>query len=334
LTISILMPVYNGEKFLVEAIQSVIYQTEQDWELIAVDDGSTDETGRVLAWFAENEPRVRVLTRPHEGIVAALNAGLAICSGELVARMDADDRCAPERLARQKTFMQANPNIGLVASRVLYDGDEKEFRGFSLFVDWTNTLLDPSDIYLNRFVESPLVHPSVCFRKSLVLECGGYRDGPFPEDYELWLRMMQAGIRLAKLPEDLLWWRERAGRLTRVDDRYQVDAFYACKTEYLARWLKRKGITHVMIWGAGRTSRKRSELLLDKGFQIVAYIDIDPRKIGQLIDRRPVMAMADLPVPGKCFVLSYVASRGARMAIETFLHKRGYQVGKHYLMSA
>ena len=328
------MPVFNGAEHLDEALASICSQDELDWELIAVDDGSTDGTAGILARAATKDTRIRPLKRPHRGIVAALNDGVSMASGAFIARMDADDISRPRRLSRQKAFLLENPHIGVVAGKVDYGGDEQAHPGFAHYVDWTNQLLEPGDIFRNRFVESPLIHPSVMFRSELVQRYGGYREGPFPEDYELWLRWLQQGVRMAKLDVPCLWWRERSTRLSRVHARYSQAAFYRCKADYLASWLGSQGIAEVVVWGAGRRTRARAELLTAHGITIGAYVDIDPRKIGNHIHGRPVWDKAELPEVGRCFLLSYVGNRGARQEIASWLTTRGYQAGCHYLLVA
>ncbi len=333
--ISVVMPVYNGMPYLHAALDSLLAQTERDFEVIAVDDGSEDATPDILDQYAARDARVRPIRRPREGIVSALNAGLAAANGELIARMDADDLCKPDRLALQRRCLEERPDIGLAATRVEYGGDPAVHRGFSLFVEWTNTLLEPEEIDLNRFVETPLAHPSVMFRRALVDRHGGYRDGPFPEDYELWLRWLDAGVRMIKLPQKLVAWREREDRLSRVHPRYAIEAFYRLKAEYLAKWLRRAGwADRVVVWGAGRTARRRAELLTEWGATIHAYVDIDPRKIGQTLSGRPVWPVDRLPAPGHFFVLPYVGSRGARALIHRCLTDLGYRLGRDFLPAA
>ncbi len=174
------------------------------------------------------------------------------------------------------------------------------------------------------------------FRRELVERFGCYRAGPFPEDYELWLRWMERGVRMAKLEETLLDWRERPNRLTRIDPRYSVDAFYRTKAPYLYRWLERHNPHHpaVIVWGSGRTSRQRLRFLTDLGVRVETYVDIDPRKIGQRISEVDVIGPEGLPEPGRCFVLAWVGSRGARELIERELSRQQRRRGAHYLLCA
>lgn len=334
--VSVVLPAHNEEQHLEQAIESILRQSDTNFEMIVVDDGSTDGSPEILARLARGDSRIRAFRQPHGGIVGALNRGLAEASGALIARMDADDVADPERLRLQAEFLDRHPDVGLVASRVEYLGDRRRNRGLALFVDWTNSLVEPADIWRYRFVETPFIHPSVMFRRELVERFGGYGDGSYPEDYELWLRWLERGVKMAKLPETLLYWRERPERLTRTDPRYGVDAFYRTKAPFLYRWLKRNNTYHpdVIVWGSGRTSRQRLRYLTGLGVKVSAFIDIDPRKIGYKIGGAPVLHPDDLPAPGKCFVLSWVGSRGARAEIEEKLAAKRYRIEVDYIPCA
>ncbi|NOY79986.1 MAG: glycosyltransferase [Kiritimatiellaeota bacterium] len=334
--ISVVMPTWNAEATIETAARSILDQTEPDLELVAVDDGSTDATPELLEEFSRRDPRVRLLRTPHRGIVAALNTGLDAARAPLIARMDADDRALPERLERQAEFLDTHPEIGLAACSVQFGGDAAAGQGFARYVAWNNSLLTCDQIELNRFIESPLVHPSVVFRRELPARFGAYREGNFPEDYELWLRWLDAGVKMAKLPDRLLVWNDSGDRLTRTDARYAARAIFACKARYLARWLERNNPHHprVVVWGAGRETRKRAEALTEHGVRIIAYVDVDPRKIGNVVTGRPVLSQEDLPARGACFIVSCVGSRGAREDIRERLRRRGWIEGRHMIMAA
>jgi glycosyltransferase involved in cell wall biosynthesis len=335
-SVSIVLPVYNGSATIASAIHSIRRQTLKDWEMIVVDDGSTDATIEIVQTVACSEPRMRVFTEPHHGIVSALNLALAEARAPLLARMDADDEAHADRLAEQVALLEREPQTGLVGSLVEFGGDRARVGGYALHVDWINSVLSPDDISIQRFVESPFAHPSVMFRRELVERYGGYREGDFPEDYELWLRWLDAGVPMTKVPRVLLRWQDRAGRLSRQDPRYSVDAFYRCKAVYLARWLRRHldPARQLFIWGAGRPTRRRADHLLGQGSLISGYIDIDPLKIGRSFQGHPVLAPIDIPPATECFVLGYVAKRGARDLARAHLQSRGFVEGRDFLMAA
>ncbi len=334
--VSVLLPVHNGAATLGRALDSLQAQTLRELEILAVDDGSTDATPDLLRSRSALDPRLRVLPLPRTGLVGALQAGLDQARGALVARMDADDVCAPERLALQASQLLARPDLGLVSCRVAFGGDAQRQAGYAHHVAWTNTLLSHEAISLARFRESPLPHPSVMFRRELVQRHGGYRQGDFPEDYELWLRWLEAGVRMEKLPQTLLTWNDPPGRLSRTDPRYGRERFFAVKAQYLARWLARHNPHHpaISLLGAGRTSRKRAAGLTALGVRITGLYDIDPRKLGHLVQGVRVRHREAVPPPGGEFLVSYVGSREAGEDIQAFLSGRGYIQGRDFILAA
>ncbi len=336
--ISVVLPVRNAAATLSAALDSLAGQTLDDFEIVAVDDGSDDNGATLDALHARaaREPRLRILGRPREGIAAALNAGLAVARGAYVARMDADDVCHPRRLELQARYLDAHPEIGLVSCLAGFGGDPEAARGYCAHLEWANSLRTPEAIALGIFRESPLPHPTVMFRSALPGRFGGYRQGPFPEDYELWLRWLEAGVAMAKVPATLLTWNDPPGRLSRTDPRYDADAFHRIKAGYLARCLARINPCHpeIIVAGAGRITRRRAECLLAHGVAIAAWLDIDPKKIGQTVAGRPVLPLAAVPGPASCFVVPYVASRGATEYLSAFLESRGFVLGRSYLPAA
>lgn len=330
---SILMPVRNGAGTLDRAMQSIRSQSSEDWELIVVDDGSSDDTPRILADLASRDHRIRPITLPPRGIARALQAGCDACRGEWIMRMDADDWMHPERIASQLAFADGNPDLAVVSCLVRYGGLAE---GYAAHVDWLNSLVSPESIALRRFVESPVAHPSVMFRRNLIERHGGYRDGDFPEDYELWLRWMDAGVRFGKVPIELLEWSDPPGRLSRTDPRYSVESFYQTKCHYLARWLganvdaRRK----LWLWGAGRVTRRRFDALEIEGFRFEGFIDVDPRKKNEHRDGRSVVMADELPEREFAFIIVGVGNRGARDRIGAHLLERGWIEGRDFLFAA
>lgn len=328
------MPARNAGPTIARAVASIQAQTLQDWELIVIDDDSKDATRFVLIEMSQIDPRIRIL-RTKTGIVGALNAGLAAATGDYVARMDADDESHPTRLAAQAEFLRTNPDIGLVSCRVAFGGDRVANAGYALHVDWINSLLTPDEIFVNRFVESPLAHPSVMFRRHLVEDLGGYRAGEFPEDYELWLRWLDQDVRMAKLPEELLTWHDHPQRLSRHDARYSPEAFYRLKAHWLAAWLKDlEPARAIWVWGAGRPTRQRAAYLGEHGVAIAGYVDIDAKKTGKKVGGVPVVSPAELPPVGESVILGYVGTRGARELIRAELQRSGRREGVDFLMCA
>jgi glycosyltransferase involved in cell wall biosynthesis len=334
--ISVIMPARDAAATVLIALESIRSQTFHDWELVVVDDGSQDETPLLLQSAARSDARIQVLSQDPLGIVEALQRGCAAARGEFIARMDADDWMAPERLSRQLEFLARHSEIGVVSCQVRHGGHQTRQAGYAAHVAWVNTLTTPADMALRRFVESPVAHPSVMFRRRLWQQHGGYASGDFPEDYELWLRWMDAGVQFGKVDAELLTWNDPSGRLSRTDPRYHEEAFYRVKCCYLARWLRREvePSREIWLWGAGRITRRRFRALEDQGIALAGFVDIDAKKLGRLRDGRAVVGPDHLPLRNRAFILAGVSVRGARELIAGQLNRLGWDEGKDYLLAA
>jgi glycosyltransferase involved in cell wall biosynthesis len=295
---------------------------------VAVDDGSEDGSGEVLERRARSDSRLRVIHQPPSGLVPALNAGLDACTAPYVARMDADDVSHPRRLKLQAELLDRHPEVGVVSCLIRHFPRRRVEEGFRLYEEWLNGLVTPEAIARERFVESPVAHPSAMVRRELLEGVGGYRDQGWPEDYDLWLRLIEGGAVFAKVERLLLFWRERRRRLTRVDPRYSIDRFLQCKAHFLARGPLRD-CDRVVLWGAGKTGRRLASHLLARGVTPAAFVDIDPAKVGRRVRGAPVWAVEDLPelLGGSAVVLAAVASRGARRLIRAELERLGLREG-------
>jgi glycosyltransferase involved in cell wall biosynthesis len=327
--LSILMPVHNEERYICAALASLKQQSFSDWELIVVDDGSTDDTLKLLTSSAETDPRIKIITIPKSGLVMALNRGLAECSSQFVARMDGDDISHPRRLEEQLRFLQAHPEIDLVASAFRHFPRQHLKIGMIAYESWQNSLQTHDDIIRDLYVESPFVHPSVMFRKEVVIRVGGYRRMPWAEDYDLWLRMASDGSRFARVPRPLFFWRERPERATRTLPEYTAAAFRACKAHHLAQGFL-LGERSVILAGAGKEGRAWRKAMADVGIAVCGWIDADPRKIGGVLHGVPVMGPDEI-LPGDAKMLVTVGTRGAREGLRHWADGLGFVEGVNYL---
>nr|CRH05723.1 Putative GT2 [Candidatus Magnetococcus massalia] len=330
--VSVLLPFYNAATTLEETLHSILQQSLPHFELVAVDDGSSDHSAEIIKKL--DDPRIRLIELPeNRGVAAASNAGIEQARSDLIARMDADDRMAPTRLEKQVAFMRHNPQCAVVASQVSLFPKERITDGFQRYIDWQNSCLTAQQIADEIYWEAPLANPSTLFRKEIVMPLGGFLDGPFPEDYELWLRLHAHGHTMVKLPEVLLEWRDHEQRLTRTHSRYTREAFDQVRADYLARDARLHQGRPLAIWGTGRPTRRRVDRLLAHGHHPALWVEINPRKIGNQWLGAPIIAPAQLAEQQpKPFVLSYVTAHGAREEITAQLRQMGFQAGEDYLM--
>lgn len=329
--VSILLPFRNAAPTLDAAIASIVTQTFTHWELLLIDNASTDESSAIARRWAAQDDRIRLIKEPTVGIAHALNTGLHMANGPLIARMDADDISRPQRLAKQVEYLDAHPEIGVLGTRTTFNTTVEKSSGMRWFTEWQNAILTPHEHFVKRFVDAPLAHPTVMFRRELIDQHGGYDTGPLPEDHELWLRWMDAGVRFAKLPDELLTWNDHARRLSRTHANYSVDAFFTTKVKWLAKWLHRKPDGRpVIVAGTSMMCRERARLLEAEGIAIHAFTDVKPR----IVPGHDFIPHNELPHSGEAFIVTFISQRGTGDRIAEFLVSRGLAEGEDFILAA
>lgn len=329
--VSVLLPARNAEATLPACLASLRRQTERSWECILVDDGSVDRTRAVAADAAAADPRIRVYSIRHAGIVEALNLGLRYCRGPFVARMDADDVMHRDRLVAQAAWLERDQALDAVGSRVRLfprGGLSPRMREYEA---WLNGLGSADDVARDAFVECPIGHPSLMMRRRMAAL--GYLDRGWPEDYDLVLRALAMGMRIGVVPRRLLSWRRRPDSLSRLDPRYSVAQFTRCKAHYLAMGFLASEATYV-LWGYGGTGKALRRALVPFAKHPSHIIEVNPRRLGRRIHNAPVVpaeAMAELR--GHHVVVS-VAREGPRSEIRGILAGMGFSEGLDYVCAA
>ena len=324
LPISVLLPFRNAAPYLRESLDSIAAQSFQDYQVIMVNDSTTDSSQRTAAAYAERDSRFSLVDNSGRGLVDALNTGLHSAEGTWIARMDADDLAHEDRLKEQLKLAEQCGTETVVTCMVRSFPREEVTEGFRRYEEWLNGLVTPKDIRHNIFVESPVPHPSAFFHRESILARGGYMERELPEDYELWLRLWSMGFSFARVPRILLFWREHRNRFSRVSPAYSLTGFYRLKARYLEHvpCMSRK---RIIIAGSGQTGRRLGKCLQDSGFTIEAFVDPSTERQGSTLRGAPIIPpewlveKRDLPV--------VVASRmpGARDAVKSFLKGLGYR---------
>jgi glycosyltransferase involved in cell wall biosynthesis len=223
--VSVIMPVFNGAEFLRAAIDSVLAQTFRDFDLLVVDDGSTDGSAAIVRSY--NDPRVRLLQQPHQtGISASLNAGIAASTGPLIARQDADDRSMPERFERQLAFFDRHPQLAIAGTQGIIIDEQHRRRGT------IERPVEPVSVKWHSLFETVFIHTSVMYRRDVVVACGGYidRPRPFTEDFALWSEMLRRHEG-RNLPEQLVQYRVRESSTTWALSFGKADAAFQAEFE-------------------------------------------------------------------------------------------------------
>lgn len=226
--ISIILPVYNCEKYIEQSINSILNQSFSDFELIVINDGSTDNTESIISKF-KSDNRVIVINKKNEGLIQTLNLGLGLAQCKYVARMDADDISLPNRLSEQFKRMENDEDLVVLGSNINIVDESGNLKGISQY---------PTSFAIDEFIlkGSPLAHPSVIMRKDIIQSIGGYRKAFIhSEDYDLWLRVFEKGYRIDNIEEPLLIYRETTTGISRAQHNKQRISAFIAKVSYVIR---------------------------------------------------------------------------------------------------
>lgn len=267
--LSVLLPVRNAAPWLEASLATLARQTFRDFEVIAVNDGSTDGSGELLERAARREPRLRVSHTPPRGLPAALNTGLERARGRLIARQDADDLSHRRRFEIQIARLAARPEAGVIGSRVRLFPAAAVRSGMRRWVRWHNGLMTHEAMAREALIDSPLAHGTAVLRRTTLEAAGGWRDRGWAEDADLWLRLLENGVHFMKAPETLYGWRQHRGSATHVDPRYRPEAWLSLRLEALRRGPLR-GARRVTLIGVGRSLERWRTTLAGAGVAVDA----------------------------------------------------------------
>ncbi len=245
--------------------------------------------------------------------------------------MDADDVCHPLRLEQQVGALFAEANVHLVSCLVDCFASTEVPDGMKRYETWINSIVSEEDIRAALFVESPLPHPSVVFRRNAFDRAGGYMETDGPEDYDLWLRMILGGAGARKIPRTLLRWRDSPTRMSRTDECYGKNRFFETKVRHFPRAVDRS--TPLQFWGTGPTARRWARRLREAGYEIRRFVDILDKRVGRTVQGLTVEPPSALERRDGLIVAA-VGLLGAREIIETNLQERGFLPTRDYVAVA
>jgi len=275
------MPVKNTAAFLPDCLQSIINQTESNWELIAVDDHSTDESAQILSDFAAQDKRIKVFTNEGAGIIPALRLAFSKSEGELITRMDSDDIMPSEKLAILSQNLRSAGPGHLALGLVEYFAAESLGEGYQNYEQWLNELIKKGASFDEIYKECSIPSPCWMVHREDLENCGGFESDKYPEDYDLAFRFYEGGLKCVPSDQVLHRWRDYPTRASRTDENYADNRFLNLKTHYFLK-LNRDPQRPLVIWGAGRKGKALAQILcnLKEPFHWVCN---NPQKIGQKI---------------------------------------------------
>lgn len=327
--ISVLMPVYNGERYIKETIDSILNQTFEDFEFIIVNDGSTDNTKNIIESYKDCRIKLYNLHK-NMGVGYASNFAVNKAEGEYIARADSDDIYHPDRLLLQKQFLDDNPNIALVKTFVEYFGDEsirktERYNTFKTILERDkNDFVTPEEISQELYFHSCIPHTTIMIRAEIMKKFG-YEDLRCCEDYNLFFKMNLEGYKMGTITKYLAKQRVSNSSVTATNKRLIYESIYYIKRDFVNE-LFNKG--KVYLWGAGSFGKLVQEILEDNGFYISGFIDSDVSKHGEIIKGLEIKSPKILNDNARVIV----TSQPGRRSIVHELTKMGYKHLEDYVV--
>ena len=296
--ITIIMPVFNAASYLQECIDSILSQTERDWELFAIDDHSKDNSLQILLDYQSKDERIHIFNNKEKGIIPALRLAFSHANGIFITRMDADDKMAPTRLSQMKHQLLKHGKGYIATGLVRYFSENTLGEGYQRYEKWLNDLTRQGTNFDEIYKECVIPSPCWMLYKEDLHAVGAFQPNTYPEDYDLCFRFYKQGLKVIPEHKILHHWRDYAIRSSRTDPHYADNAFLDLKVDYFLQ-LDWDNTKQLVLWGAGKKGKRIAKILHEKGISF-RWICNQPRKWGHLLhgsmfeDSR---LLPDIPTP-------------------------------------
>lgn len=315
--VSIAMPVYNAEKYLESCLDSILNQTYKNWELIAVNDFSTDQSKAILNNYTNKDSRITVYDNNNEkGIIPSLVLAEEKSKGEFITRMDADDKMHPQKIKSLLKIAQKSKNT-LAIGLVNYFSEEKEIRrGYTQYENWLNYLAKNQSSFKGIYKECVIPSPSWMINRETFTSIGGFNSKTYPEDYDLAFRMYEKELNIEATNEIVHFWRDHYTRSSRNDPNYLDNRFIHLKVEYFLKLDRDK--KPLLIWGTGKKGKSIAKKLIKKDVKF-NWCTNNENKIGHNIYNQTI-----IPIPKdlrKFQIIVAVANKKQQQIILNLLNK-------------
>lgn len=279
--ISILTPFKNTSQYLTECIESIRNQSYQHWELVIINDHSTDESSAIVTGFAKKDHRIKLFENSGNGIIDALRLAYSQSSGTYITRMDSDDIMHERKLEIMLNDLQIHGKQHVALGLVKYFRDDGIGNGYALYESWLNNLTRLGDNYSQIYKECVIPSPCWMIHRNDFDLCGGFSSNRYPEDYDLTFRYYKYNIRCIPSSSVLHYWRDYSTRASRTIEHYAENHFLELKIDYFLE-LNYDSNRPLTVWGAGQKGKKIVKLLQKKQITFIWVCD-NPKKIGKHI---------------------------------------------------
>ena len=321
MTVSILIPFKDTAQYLPECLDSILAQTFTDWELIAVNDHSADNSHQVVETYAEKDARIKVLTNDGKGIIPALQKAYARSTGSLITRMDADDIMKPNRLEVMTNALLKFGKKHIAVGQVQYFSHRGISDGYSRYEKWLNGLTALGTNYLEIYKECVIPSPCWMVYRADFETSGAFNSDTYPEDYDLAFRFYEQQLKVVPCKEVLLLWRDYDTRTSRTHEHYAQNYFLDIKFHYFLK-LEHSPKRPLVVWGAGHKGKTIAKKLIEQNIHFTWLCD-NPKKIGKEIYGQQLYHFSKLETLEKPQSIITVANGEAQQEIEEYLKGLG-----------
>ncbi|MFQ3212631.1 MAG: glycosyltransferase involved in cell wall biosynthesis [Marivirga sp.] len=326
--VSIIMPVKNAALFLDACIESIVKQDYTHWELISVDDHSTDDSYSILEKFAKHDARIHLIRNSGDGIIEALQEGYALSKGNMIHRMDADDLMPPEKLKLLSQQLEEAGKGNVATGLVEYFSADGVSEGYQKYEQWLNTLCKEANHWSSIYKECVIASPAWMLYREDFEACGGFNSTIYPEDYDLVFRFYKAGYQVCSVLETVHLWRDHSKRTSRNHPNYQENAFFKLKLQYFFK-LDREVARPLVVWGAGPKGKAMVRLLQEKN-EIFVWASNNANKHGHDIYGQIMQSIDQIMQLRNPQILITVAQRSAQEEIRDHLDAYGLKTYEDY----
>lgn len=326
--ISILTPFKNSSAFLSPYLESILDQTYSDWELIIVDDHSTDDSYNLVAAFAQKDARIKLLRTNGQGIIDALKLAFKNSSGYYITRMDSDDLMAPKKLELMRHDLKTHGKGHVALGLVKYFCEGQLGDGYQRYEEWLNGLTKSGTNYTDIYKECVIPSPCWMVSRDDLMACGAFERNIYPEDYDLAFRFYKQGLKCIPSDQVLHYWRDYSNRTSRTDDHYSDNHFLKLKVHYFLE-LDFDSKRPLVLWGAGFKGKFCAKLLKMNKVPFI-WICNNPKKIGKHIYKvklHPISTLSKLHQPQ---VIVTVANKKSQKHITAILENHQLTKAKDF----
>lgn len=328
--ISIIIPTKDTAKYLPECLDSIINQTYKNWEVLAVNDGSSDNSLEILRSYNLKDSRIKALNNPNPSLLKALRYGYAHASGSLIHRMDSDDKMPIDKLEAMSETLISSGKGSVVTGGATYFMDDGEVGdGFKRYVEWLSAVSRENTHAENIYRESVIASNCWLVYRDDFDAIGGFEPDTFPEDYDLCFRFYAGGLKIVGLDKILHHWRDRSDRISRNWDVYKDNRFLNLKTDYFIK-VEHDSNRPLIVWGAGRNGKDIVRLLQAKDVINLHWVCDNNKKIGKDIYDIRMQHYSTIPELKQPQVIVAVASPEDQKEIESKLSEWGLKAGEDY----